>query len=133
MTEEQLMEVLIQLADQGVTGIKVHYDGGGDSGAIEAVVYTDEENANFSDIDLVNEWDQDKNLATINSSAYANIENFAQVTILENIEDWWNDEGGYGDLLIKVPSGEYIINNNIRIMNVEEYNHHGNLFKKTEE
>ena len=133
MTEEQLMETLIQLADQGVTGIKVHYDGGGDSGAIEAVVYTDEENANFSDIDLVNEWDQDKNLATINSSAYANIENFAQVTILENIEDWWNDGGGYGDLLIKVPSGEYIINNNIRSMNVEEYNHHGNLFKKTEE
>jgi hypothetical protein len=133
MTEEQLMEVLIQLADQGVTGIKVHYDGGGDSGAIEAVVYTDEENANFSDIDLVNEWDQDKNLATLNSSAYANIQDFAQETLLDNIEDWWNNEGGYGDILIKVPSGEYLINNNVRIMNVEEYNHHGNLFKKTEE
>jgi hypothetical protein len=133
MTEEQLMEVLIQLADQGVTGIKVHYDGGGDSGAIEAVVYTDEENANFSDIDLVNEWDQDKNLAILNSSAYANIQDFAQETLLDNIEDWWNNEGGYGDILIKVPSGEYLINNNVRIMNVEEYNHHGNLFKKTEE
>jgi len=133
MTEEQLMEVLIQLADQGVTGIKVHYDGGGDSGAIENIVYTDIENANFSDIDSVSAWDQDMNLATLNSSAYATIENFAHETILDNIEDWWNNEGGYGELLIKVPSGEYIINNNIRIMNVEEYNHHGNLFKKTEE
>jgi hypothetical protein len=133
MTEEQLMEVLIQLADQGVTGIKVHYDGSGDSGAIEGIVYTDEENANFSDIDSVNAWDQDMNLETLNSSAYANIQNFAQETILDNIEDWWNNGGGYGELLIKVPSGEYIINNNIRIMNVEEYNHHGNLFRKTED
>jgi hypothetical protein len=133
MTEEQLMEVLIQLADQGVTGIKVHYDGSGDSGAIENIVYTDIENANFSDIDLVSAWNEDMNLATINSTAYSNIENFAHEVILDQIEDWWNNEGGYGDLLIKVPSGEYIVNNNVRIMNVEEYNHHGNLFKKTEE
>jgi len=133
MTEEQLMEVLIQLADQGVTGIKVHYDGSGDSGAIENIVYTDIEDANFSDIDLVSAWNENMNLAAINSSAYSDIENFAHEVILDQIEDWWNNEGGYGDLLIKVPSGEYIVNNNVRIMNVEEYNHHGNLFKKTEE
>jgi hypothetical protein len=133
MTEEQLMEVLIQLADQGVTGIKVHYDGGGDSGAIESIVYTDKENAEFSDIDLVISWDEDKDLEKLNSSAYATIENFAHETILNNIEDWWNNEGGYGDLLIKVPSGEYFINNNTRIMEVEEYTHEGNLFRKTED
>ena len=133
MTEEQLMEVLIQLADQGVTGIKVHYDGGGDSGAIESVVYTDKENADFSDINLVSSWDEDKNLAKLNSSAYATIENFAHETILDNIEDWWNNEGGYGDLLIKVPSGEYIVNNNVRILEIEEYIHEGNLFRKIED
>ena len=133
MTEEQLMEVLIQLADQGVTGIKVHYDGGGDSGAIEGIVYTDLEDANFSDIDSVSAWDQDMNLATLNSSAYTTIENFAHETILDNIEDWWNNEGGYGDLSIKVPSGEYIVYNNIRITEVEEYNHGGNLFRKIED
>ena len=133
MTEEQLMEVLIQLADQGVTGIKVHYDGGGDSGAIENIVYTDKEDAEFSDIDLVISWDEDKDLEKLNSSAYANIQNFAHETILDSIEDWWNNEGGYGDILIKVPSGEYIINNNIRIMNTEEYSHEGNLFRKIED
>jgi len=133
MTEEQLMEVLIQLADQGVTGIKIHYDGGGDSGAIEAIVYTDKENAEFSDIDLVISWDEDEDLEKLNSSAYATIQNFAHETLLDNIEDWWNNEGGYGDILIKVPSGEYIINNNIRIMNTEEYSHEGNLFRKTED
>jgi len=133
MTEEQLMEVLIQLADQGVTGIKVHYDGGGDSGAIESIVYTDKENAEFSDIDLVISWDEDEDLEKLNSSAYATIQNFAHETLLDNIEDWWNNEGGYGDILIKVPSGEYIINNNIRIMETEEYSHEGNLFRKIED
>jgi len=133
MTEEQLMEVLIQLADQGVTGIKVQYDGGGDSGAIENIVYTDKENAEFSDIDLVISWDEDKDLEKLNSSAYANIQNFAHETLLDNIEDWWNNEGGYGDILIKVPSGEYLINNNVRIMEIEEFTHEGNLFRKTEE
>jgi len=133
MTEEQLMEVLIQLADQGVTGIKVHYDGGGDSGAIEAIVYTDKENAEFSDIDLLNEWDENISLATLNSSADANIQNFAHETILDSIEDWWNNEGGYGDLLIKVPSGEYLINNNVRVVEIEDYTHEGNLFRKTED
>jgi hypothetical protein len=133
MTEEQLMEVLIQLADQGVTGIKVHYDGGGDSGAIEGIVYTDLENANFIDIDLVSAWNQEKDLRKLNSSACATIENFAHETILDDIEDWWNNEGGYGDLLIKVPSGEYLINNNVRVVEIEDYTHEGNLFKKTEE
>ena len=133
MTEEQLMEVLIQLADQGVTGIKVHYDGGGDSGAIEAIVYTDKENAEFSDIDLLNEWDENISLATLNSSADANIQNFAHETILDSIENWWDNEGGYGDLLIKVPSGEYLINNNVRVVEIEDYTHEGNLFRKTED
>jgi hypothetical protein len=133
MTEEQLMEVLIQLADQGVTGIKVHYEGGGDSGAIEAIVYTDKEDANFIDIDLISAWNQEKDLEKLNSSAYATIQNFAHETILDNIEDWWNNEGGYGDLLIKVPSGEYLINNNLRVVEIEEYTHEGNLFRKTED
>ncbi len=132
MTEEQLMEVLIQLADQGVTGIKVHYDGCGDSGAIESIVYTDKEDPEFSDIDLVSAWEEDKNLAKLNSSAYSTIQNFAHETLLDNIEDWWNNEGGYGDLLIKVPSGEYIVYNNVRIMEIEEYTHEGNLFRKIE-
>lgn len=133
MTEEQLMKVLIQLADQGVTGIKVYYEGSGDSGAIESIVYTDKENPEWDDIQTLTSWEKDIFLTDINSEAHSQIENFAHQTILDQIEDWWNNEGGYGDLLIKVPSGEYIVYNNIRITEVEEYNHGGNLFRKTED
>lgn len=133
MTEEQLMEVLIQLADQGVTGIKVYYDGSGDSGSIESIVYTDKENPEWDDIIILDPWGKDIFLTSINSEAHSNIENFAHERILDNIEDWWNNEGGFGELLIKVPSGEYIVNNNVRILEVEEFTHEGNLFRKTED
>lgn len=132
MTEEDLMSTLLQLADLGITGIKVHYEGGGDSGAIENVVYTTKENANFDDIEDLNSWDKDKDLRSLNSDLCSTIENFAHEHILDDLEDWWNNEGGYGQLLIKVPSGEYLIHNNIRIIEIEEYDHDGNLFKKTE-
>jgi hypothetical protein len=35
MTENELTGLLLKLADIGVTGVKVLYDGAGDSGAIE--------------------------------------------------------------------------------------------------
>lgn len=131
MTELEMTSLLLKLADLGVTGIKVHYEGGGDSGAIENVVYTTKENAEFDDIDYINSWDKDQALRSLNSDLCNTIENFAIDQILEDIEDWWNNEGGYGVLLIKVPSGEYLIHNNIRRVELDEYDHDGNLFKKT--
>ena len=131
MTEEDLMSTLLQLADLGVTGIKVYYEGGGDSGAIENVVYTTKENAEFDDIEYIDSWDRDRDVRSLNSDLCSTIENFAHEHILDDLEDWWNNEGGYGQLLIKVPSGEYLIHNNIRTIEIEEYDHDGNLFKKT--
>jgi hypothetical protein len=37
MTEQELTQTLIQLADLGVTGIRINYEGGGDSGCIEDI------------------------------------------------------------------------------------------------
>lgn len=132
MTENELTGLLIKLADLGVTGIKVHYNGGGDSGAIEWIGYTKEPCTTPEDInDKVNDWDEDTNLANLDSSAYSLIEDFAQEKILDDIEDWWNNEGGYGELCICVPSGKYIINNHVRITESEDYFHDGNLLEKT--
>ena len=134
MTENDITGLLLRLADMGITGIKVHYDGGGDSGAIDWIGYTKEPCATPEDVgDNVNDWENDTNLADLDSSAYSIIEDFAQERILDDIEDWWNDEGGYGDLSICVPSGKYIINNHVRITDTEDYNHEGSLLNKTED
>ena len=134
MTELELTSLLFKLADLGITGIKVKYDGGGDSGAIEWIGYTTEKCNTPEDVcDNINDWETDSNLAELDSSAYSLIESFAENKLLDDIEDWWNNEGGFGSLCICVPSGKYIINNHLRITETEDYFHDGDLFSKTEE
>ena len=131
MTEQELMQTLIQLADLGVTGIRISYEGSGDSGCIDGLLYTEEKDVSIEDVQNL-PWDS-KNLNNLSSELASNIENFAHAQILDDIEDWWNNEGGSGTLAILVPSGEYNVQNNIRVINYEEYFHEGNLFRKTEE
>ena len=134
MTETELTAVLIRLADAGVTGVKIIYDGAGDSGSIESVVYTAEPCETPEDIDdKVDGYDYESKLANIDMNAADALSNFADSVLLNEIEDWWNNEGGYGTLCIMVPSGKYIINNHIRITDTEDYFHDGDLLSKVEE
>ena len=134
MTENELTGLLLKLADLGVTGVKVYYNGGGDSGAIESIGYTKSDCATPEEVDdEINVWDHSMSLATLDSSAYSLIEDFAQEKLLDDIEDWWNSEGGFGELCICIPSGKYIINNHLRITDTEDYFHDGSLLEKVEE
>ena len=134
MTENELTGLLLKLADLGVTGIKVKYDGGGDSGSIEWIGFTKEKCDTPEDVnDHIIDWEQYGNLAELDSSSYSLIESFADEKLLNDIEDWWNNEGGFGELCICVPSGKYIINNSVRITETEDYFHDGDLLSKTEE
>ena len=125
--------LLLKLADIGVTGIKIAYEGAGDSGAIEWIGYTTEKCDTPGDVnDNIDDWENDSNLAELDSSAYSLIEEFAQETILNDIEDWWNNEGGFGDLCICIPSGKYFVNNHVRVTETEDYFHDGSLLEKAE-
>jgi hypothetical protein len=134
MTETELTTVLFRLADSGVTGVKIVYDGAGDSGSIESVVYTAEPCETPEDIDdKVDGYDYESKLSDIDIDAADALSNFADSVLLNEIEDWWNNEGGYGTLCIMVPSGKYIINNHIRITDTEDYFHDGDLLSKVED
>jgi len=123
--------LLLQLADLGVTGIKVMYSGGGDSGAIDNIIYTRAE-VSLEDLDDLEAYSENVlNLKDLSTSFYSDIEDFATSKLLDNIEDWWNNEGGYGTVLIAIPSGNYKINNNIYFTETETYNHNGNLINKS--
>lgn len=133
MTELEITSLLIKLADLGITGIKVHYDGGGDSGAIESINYTAEPCETPEDVDEKTEsWGHENSLADLDQEAYSAIETFAH-KVLDDIEDWWNNEGGFGDLSICVPSGKYIIDNHVRYYSTEDYQHEGSLIEKSAE
>jgi hypothetical protein len=132
MKEIDLTSLLFRLADIGITGIKVRYDGGGDSGAIEWIGFTKEKCETPEDVnDNVDDWEYDANLSkVVESDDYNTIQDFAY-KILNDIEDWWNNEGGFGSFCFLVPSGKYIINNSVRITDTEEYFHDGDLLNET--
>jgi hypothetical protein len=132
MTENDMTGLLLKLADLGVTGIKIFYSGGGDSGALDDIVYTTKEIVDIEDINyLQNFGDEVLYLKDLDSALDQDIENFAEEKILNDIEDWWNNDGGYGVMLIAVPSGNYKINNNIYFTETETYNHNGNLINQS--
>ena len=137
MNETMMTSLLIQLADLGVTGIQIYYEGSGDSGCIDEVLYTTDklpENLEdaFYKIRSLNSWDEDaKYLRNLDSGLSSDIESFAEEKILDSIEDWWNNEGGYGTMCILVPSGKYDVMNNVRITEIETFEHVGNLIDQT--
>ena len=137
MNETMMTSLLIKLADLGVTGIQIYYEGSGDSGCIDEVLYTTDklpENIQdaFDKIRSLNSWEEGaKYLRNLDSGLSSDIESFAEEKILDSIEDWWNNDGGYGTMCILVPSGKYDIMNNIRITEVETYEHVGNLIDQT--
>ena len=137
MKEIDMIGTLVRLADLGITGIKVTYEGSGDSGAIENIVYTAEklresEEDAFEDLNDIDVWGKDVwELRDLDSGLHSDIENFVEDKLLQDIEDWWNNDGGYGTVCILIPSGKYNIVNDVRISQVETYYHEGSLIEKT--
>ena len=124
--------LLLQLADLGVTGIKIFYSGSGDSGEIDDVVYTTTKEASFDDINTLSSYGENSlYLTNLDHDLKDEITEFATSKLLDEIEDWWNNDGGHGNLLIKIPSGQYEINNTIYITDTEDFHHVGDLISKT--
>lgn len=133
MTENEMTGLLLKLADLGVTGIKIFYSGGGDSGDIDDIVYTTSKEAAFNNImNLTAGYGEDVlYLQNLDTELKDQISDFANERILTNLEDWWNNDGGYGVMLIKIPSGQYEISNTIYVTDTEEFEHDGDLISKT--
>ncbi len=127
--------LLFKLADIGITGVFISYEGCGDSGNIEAITYTKEEVHDIADLEAIpeNGIEYSNDLRTLDSSLYEGIENFAYDALLSDIEDWYNNEGGFGYVILDVQTGDYQIFNSVRYYQTEEYIHTGKLTEKATE
>jgi hypothetical protein len=139
MQETEIMGVLFELHEQGITGINVYYEGSGDSGAIESVVYTKDKlsdldiNHAFDEIQRLDSWSgRNTSLKEDCPDLWDKLEDFCNESILDDIEDWWNNDGGYGNLCILIPSGKYKVYNNVRYTETEDYYHEGELLEKAD-
>ena len=82
------------LKDLGVTEITINYSGGGDSGQIDSIEYANPKvKGEFSTI-------PERILKAVESEGYR---------LLNGIDDWYNNEGGYGTIVINVSDFEYAI------------------------
>ncbi len=133
MTENEMTGLLLQLADLVITGIRIYYEGGGDDGSIESITYTTGRAADYTDEEMfeivkdVDYLNSENDLSVLNNELSRKLEEFAHCTILDNIEDWWNNDGGYGTLCILIPSGKYVIENNVRYSEFHNYIHTSDL------
>ena len=138
MTELEMTGLLIELANEGITGIKVHYAGSGDSGSIERIAYTkeklnadDDEDA-YTEIANLHLYGAELNsLELLSSSLYSRLQDFLYQNVLDNIEDWYNNDGGDGYVYIMIPSGKYKIENTVYYTSSETYVHEGGLINNT--
>jgi len=137
MTENEMTGLLLKLADLGVTGIRIYYEGGGDDGSIESITYTTGRAADYTDEEMfeivkdVDYLNSENDLSVLNNELSRKLEEFAHCTILDNIEDWWNNDGGYGTLCILIPSGKYVIENNVRYSEFHNYIHTSDLLTES--
>ena len=108
-------EAVLLLKDRGIVKLEVKYEGSGDSGAIDDCLYYDgEDNEHYiAQIDITQK--QHDNIIDL------------VYPMLDDIEDWYNDDGGYGTVTINLNDFTYSIENNVRFTDVETYNHEGEL------
>jgi len=120
----EIKEAIKELHKLGVTGVRIFFEGGGDSGAIEEMYYSTDR---FEDADDVrNEFHSvhTNRLSSLSKDLEKAVEDWAYAE-LNKIEDWWNNDGGNGDMYIHIPSGEFVIDVSIRYTEYNEYSHEG--------
>jgi len=116
-----LVGVMTYLGDLGFNRVQINYSGGGDSGAIDTIMYLKlEDNAeNISHYEL-NEEQRDN----LNETVRNFVDEMAW-SKLNDVEDWWNNDGGFGVMTINIPSGEFTIENHTYYQMTETYEHEG--------
>ena len=109
---------LIILNLNGVSHIEFSYSGSGDDGAIDDICFFNINNETINP----------------NKDSYINIDDI-KYNILENtadellcqITDWWNNDGGYGNLTLNTLDGTYSIQNNVGSMTYTAESYEGDF------
>jgi hypothetical protein len=123
-----LVTVLTLLRDNGIYYCGCYYGGGGDSGEINTHIFNSEKfketfdagdiDADYGDEgDILFEHPKLKDIMLFLEGIY--------LSHLNNIEDWWNNEGGYGTLMLDTATGDFKNNNHCYKTETDDYSHTG--------
>lgn len=105
---DQFRSILAGYSLQDHKLLKIYFDGAGDSGDIQDIVITDDDHWSANTITI-----QGKERKLIEDSFY----DFFN----DKINDWYNNEGGYGEVTIDLSEGSWLIQANYRVLETETY------------
>lgn len=132
VSTKTLSDVLKELRELGYTSVKITYSGSGDSGDIESVNYfkqnddPDTEEV-FVDGSMADYKTGYQILSTRNKAFEENtkvIENEIH-SVITKYDDWWNNDGGSGHMIIDTQTGSYTIHNEIYYTESNSYDYQG--------
>jgi len=121
--DQEIINYLLKLKDQSVQLIKLSYNGVGDEGCIDTVIYTKSDSFGEDE----DESELDKVALGISDDIENKFKEYCSDSLLLNIEDWYNNEGGYGHIIFKLADNSYTIENNCYRQEVDTFNHKGTL------
>jgi hypothetical protein len=130
MSTTSVSLIFTALYDMGASVIVAEYSGGGDSGAIDELYGLPEECVTRNEQGLVTEYendsDDDKRIE-IPDSMRGSLEDLIYRKILDGVEDWYNNDGGYGNVAVCTKTGSWVCDNNVYYTETSNYNHGGTL------
>lgn len=120
---ENLRRILPILAAQSITKVTVYFEGSGDSGCIESIGYEpcDKEGAvknlpveHVSTASFIEDGEWRRLTTPEQSTLNEALDALTYDYLEETGVDWYNNEGGYGELIIDVTQGTVSIEVNVR-------------------
>ncbi len=122
---QNLRALLPVLRERGVQQVTVQFDGSGDSGSIDSTYYEPQLESRGIDIQVrrvtrefvQGEWRYASNVERLNLDDA--IEEVANDYLEETGVDWYNNDGGFGELVIDVTQGTVALEINVRMTESE--------------
>jgi hypothetical protein len=121
-----MLNELLELHDKGIKYLMAEYSGGGDSGSIETWdYYTSAQVLGDDEFDIVDQREVAPHHLTDDDIPKVIVDYVYK--LLNDIEDWYNNDGGYGLVVIDTKTCNYKIFNHVHYRETIDYNHEGKI------
>jgi hypothetical protein len=116
------------LRDNDIHYVGAFYEGSGDSGGIEEELYFGSDfKTNFEEGNIDLDYGEEGDIVFKHPFKDEILEYLKSLFLshLDNVEDWWNNEGGYGTIMMDTQTGKYKNVNHCYVTEVEHFKHDG--------
>ena len=118
-TDSGFTHILFNLAAQGYSHIKAVYSGYGDSGDVEEIYAIKRGGVNSMEeeyVDTVDDIENYQDEIGRGSDLFHSIANNVTEQLLNNLDNWWDNDGGGGTLWISTDDAQFVCEHYVTIV-----------------